>query len=140
MTKNLNRFVKTQRKNYYLIKKDLIQKRKDNHWIWYVFPQLKGLGYSCCSIYYGLDSIEETKAYFKNLFLKRNMINFLNIILQWSGEEIRDFFGFIDYKKFHSSMTIFYISTNEDIFRKVLFKFYNNELDRDTLDILEKNS
>ena len=120
MTKNLNRFIKAQKENMPIIMHDLKNKHKDYHWIWYVFPQLKGLGYSYQSNYYGLENKEEPKAYFNNKYLKKNMIKFLNIILDWN--DIKDFFGFLDYKKFHSCMTIFYVSTHDIIFKKVLIK------------------
>ena len=138
MTSTSYKYIIAQKDDFALIKSDLLHKNKLHHWIWFVFPQAKRLGTSFFSNYYGFASGEEVRDFFNNKILKANTINYLKIILKWDIDTLHAFFGNIDFKKFHSSMTIFYIFTKDGIFKKVLDKFYNGELDKDTLDIVKE--
>ena len=108
--------------------------------MWYIFPQLKELGSSSTSKFYGLDGIEEVKEYMENDYLKNNMLEICNELLKQDGN-IRYIMGYPDYLKLNSCMTLFeYVFPKEKVFSKVIDKFYKGKRDKMTLDILKKNN
>lgn len=134
---NLDRFISAQKIAHETAKQELMNGKKESHYMWYIFPQHKDLGYSKRSKYYGLESIEEAKQYYKNDYLASNLNELLNILLNLETCDAYSIFGYIDYYKFQSSLTIFYLATNEDIFKKVLDKYYKGKLDDNTVKLLE---
>ena len=112
---------------------------KRSHWMWYIFPQLKGLGHSQKSEYYGLSNVEEVKEYMNNEYLKNNTFEICNELLKLN-DDIDNIFGYPDNLKLKSSMTLFeYAFPNEKIFKNIIDKFYNGERDITTLNILNNN-
>lgn len=137
-TYNINRFIEAQDECYDDVKEELLNEKKLTHWMWFIFPQIKGLGYSSISVYYALDGIEETKLYLDNKILKDRMYELCNILLNTKSNDVIDIFGVVDSKKLCSSMTLFYSVSKEDIFKKVLDKFFDSRLDNKTITLLKQ--
>ncbi len=133
----ISRFIDAQHKFIKIAKKELRKGKKQSHWIWFVFPQLKGLGTSIISFYYGLEGSAETKQYFDNDYLRKNLIDCFKIILRYKNyEKVLLCFGSLDAKKIKSCATLFYIVTKEEIFKKALDKFFDGSLDEQTMVLL----
>ena len=111
--------------------------RKVSHWIWYVFPQLKGLGHSNKSIYYGLDGIEEARAYLAHPVLGPRLREITTAVLQ-SDKSADEIFGGIDTIKLRSCMTLFNEVAEDDLFVKVLEKHFEGKKDLQTLQLLSE--
>ena len=135
---DLNRFIDAQNDDYLKAKGELLKGRKESHWIWYIFPQIKGLGFSYYSEFYGLDGIKEAKAYYENEILRSRLIELCNILLNLKEKDIRNIMGYPDDLKLKSSMTIFYIASKDEVFKKVLDKYYDSKLDENTVELLNR--
>lgn len=136
---DIDRFIKMQELYYEIALSEIKDGYKRTHWIWYIFPQLKGLGQSYNSKYYGLDSVDEVIEYMKNPYLRNNMIEICNELYKLD-DSIENIFGYPDYLKLNSCMTLFeYSIQGEKIFGKIVDKFYNGKRDRVTLEMLEKS-
>lgn len=123
---NLERFVQAQATSYATALSEMKSGAKRSHWIWYIFPQVKGLGRSYNSEFYGLDGVEEAKAYLAHPMLGNRLREITNVVLSHYGKyTIRQIMGSgIDAKKFKSSMKIFDEASPNDIFNEALVKFY----------------
>lgn len=123
---NLERFVQAQATSYATALSEMKSGAKRSHWIWYIFPQVKGLGRSYNSEFYGLDGVEEAKAYLAHPVLGNRLREITNVVLSHYGKyTIRQIMGSgIDAKKFKSSMKIFDEASPNDIFNEALVKFY----------------
>ena len=107
--------------------------RKVSHWIWYIFPQLKGLGCSGTADYYGIGSLEDAKAYLEDQTLRKRLIEISEELLKQDGR-IEGIVGHIDAMKVRSCMTLFREADPDiEVFGKVLDKFYGGEADGITL-------
>lgn len=136
---DIDRFIKMQKLYYEIALSEIKDGYKRTHWIWYIFPQLKGLGQSYNSEYYGLEGTEEVIEYMKNPYLRNNMIEICNELYKLD-DSIENIFGYPDYLKLNSCMTLFeYSIPEEKIFSKTIEKFYNGKRDRTTLDMLKSN-
>lgn len=107
--------------------------KKVRHWIWYIFPQLRGLGYSRKSYYYGIKDKEEAWRYITNPMLRDRMFEITEALLEHSDRTIVDILGHIDSMKVQSSMTLFNCVVPNSIFARVLQTFYNGEKDRQSI-------
>lgn len=135
---DLERFIKAQQSycGYDTAFTEIKRGRKLSHWIWYIFPQLKGLGSSYSSIFYGIASLDEAKAYLQNDILRERLIEISNALLK-HDKDIVDIVGDIDALKIRSSMTLFHCADSSiDVFQKVLDKFYDGRKDMRTLNLL----
>lgn len=113
--------------------------RKHSHWIWYIFPQIHGLGMSRTSEIYSIESLEEAKEYMGNVLLKSHMLEICNVLLELDESDPTKVMGYPDDLKLRSSMTLFTEATPEyDVFQKVLDKFYDGEKDERTLEVLSR--
>ena len=121
----LNRFVRAQEHSYAQALSEIKSGRKYSHWIWYVFPQLKGLGRSENSDYYGLDSLAEAASYLAHPVLGSRLREITLALLEHSGKNSKDILGGIDATKVCSSMTLFDKVCPGDIFARVLDEFYD---------------
>ena len=133
---NLDRFIKMQEIYYEDALKEIKRGYKSSHWIWYIFPQLKGLGHSSTSEYYGIDGIDEAKEYINNEYLKNNLIEISNELYK-HNKNITDILGYPDDLKVKSCMTLFEQVDDNEIYNKILSKFYNNQRDNKTLELLK---
>lgn len=129
----LNRFKRQQDLTYEKALAEIKNGFKETHWMWWIFPQIKGLGYSYNSELYGLEGIEEAKAYLDDEELRANLIEICEALLEDEAEDAFAIFGTPDDMKLKSSMTIFSLACPEcEVFKKVLEKFFGGELDRNT--------
>ena len=121
----LNRFVRAQEHSYAQALSEIKAGRKYSHWIWYIFPQLKGFGRSWNSDYYGLDSLAEAASYLAHPTLGLRLREITLALLEHSGKKPKDILGDIDATKVCSSMTLFDKVCPGDIFARVLDEFYD---------------
>ena len=137
---NLERFVKMQEIDYKDALSEIKNGHKRSHWIWYIFPQLKGLGHSFNSDYFGIDGIEEAKQYMNNEYLRHNMLEICGELYKLN-DSVDNIFGHPDNLKVNSSMTLFECSTPEEkIFGEIIDKFYDGKRDEKTLSMIRKNN
>ena len=135
---NLKRFIDAQELDYDMALLEIKSGRKRTHWIWYIFPQLKELGYSSTAKYYGIQNIDEAKAYINNITLKKHLLEITEELYKLDGN-ISNIMGYPDDLKLKSSMTLFSIAdSSNDIYKNILDKFYNGEVDQVTIDLLKK--
>ena len=135
---DINRFVKKQKEMYDIAYKEIKSGKKKSHWMWFIFPQIDGIGSSPISKFYAIKDKSEVIEYFNNEYLKNNYLSICDVLLKLEVCNPVDIFGYIDSLKLHSSLTLFYLITNSEAIYKVLKKFYNGELDEITYSILKK--
>ena len=124
----INRF-KAPQKNYFeQACQELRNGRKTSHWIWYIFPQLKGLGYSSTAQHYGLDGVEEAKKYLADKELHDNLVKISQILIDLNAPDIVRVMGHIDAMKLKSSMTLFGLISKEPIFKQVLDMYFDGQM------------
>ncbi len=133
----LERFIEEQEYYYNTALKEIKNGKKVSHWIWFIFPQLKGLGFSYESYYFGIDDKNEGIEYYNNPYLRNNLIEITEALLNITKDNIIDIVGYPDNLKIKSSMTLFYNVSNNPLFKKVLDKYYNGEFDNKTLEMLK---
>jgi uncharacterized protein (DUF1810 family) len=134
---NLNRFIKAQAGIYKTAVCELKNGHKTSHWMWFIFPQIKGLGFSSMSIQYSIKSLQEAEKYLDHPILGSRIRDCSRIVLNINGYSARQIFGSIDELKFRSSMTLFnYVQNNEKIFELVLVKYFKGLQDKRTLELL----
>lgn len=134
----LERFVEAQKRDYNIALKEVQNGKKETHWIWYIFPQMLGLGRSCYANLYGIKNREEAEEYLKHKVLGKRLREVTNALLEHEGKPADDIFGYPDTMKVNSSMTLFDIICPDDIFAQVLDKFYEGKRCKLTLEMLEK--
>lgn len=134
---DLERFINGQRFGHETALSEMVAGEKRSHWIWYIFPQLKGLGHSPNSQFYGINGLEEAKAYLQHPVLGPRLREITSEVLKHSDRSIREIMGSgIDAMKFRSSMTLFDVASPDDIFKKALDIFFDGEADNRTLNLL----
>jgi len=138
MKYDIDRFIKAQKLNFEIALQEIKQGRKESHWIWFIFPQIKGLGYSQTAIYYSIENLEEAKQYLENKYLYNNLILICNELLKLKNKNIMEIMGYIDSLKLCSSMTLFNIvDPEEKVFSEIIKKYYNDIQDEKTIEIIE---
>ena len=136
---NLTRFVKAQERNYSNAFSELSQGRKRSHWMWYIFPQIVGLGMTVISYEFSIKSLDEAVAFLEHPYLGKNIREISSVLLGLESNDATAIMGFPDDLKLRSSMTLFAeAAPDEEVFQKVLDKFYNGKKDERTLEILEE--
>ena len=131
---SLDRFLEAQENMYETALKEIKNGEKESHWMWYVFPQLRGLGESEMSYFYGINEIEEAKAYLAHPVLSKRLIEISTALLEHRDKSIEDIMGYIDDMKLKSSMTLFAIASEENsIFNQVIDSFFDGEMDKQTI-------
>ena len=134
---DLERFVKAQEYSYPIALQEIQSGRKMSHWIWYIFPQLKRLGHSSRSQYYGIADLEEAKTYLSHPVLAQRLREITEALLALPEHlTARDILGGIDAMKVKSSMTLFYMVSKDQLYKDVLDRYYKGEMDTRTLDII----
>ena len=133
----LERFVKAQTNTYEVAMNEIKNGRKRTHWMWFIFPQLRGLGMSSISRYYGLENFDEAKAYLAHPVLSGRLYELCSELLKHKDKTALEIFGDIDEMKLKSSMTLFAL-TSEDytIFDEVLEHFFGGEMDEVTVKLI----
>ena len=134
----LHRFVDAQEDIYEDVIRELKGGVKRSHWVWFIFPQIAGLGHSSTAKYFELHSLEEVQAYLKHQTLGTRMMQWTEIVLTHIGITALEIFGDIDELKFRSSMTLFaHITDQGSIFEKALEQFFDGIPDPRTLEIID---
>lgn len=135
---NLKRFTEAQYRDYEQALKEIKNGRKESHWMWYIFPQLKGLGRSYTSDFYGIVDLDEAKAFLQDPYLGKNLQEISEALLNLDNDNATQIMGRPDDMKLKSSMTLFALAKPEcEVFQKVLDKFFHGERDQRTVEILQ---
>lgn len=135
----LSRFVKAQDRIYYRVLHELGSGCKRSHWMWFVFPQIDGLGYSSTTKFYSIKSIEEARRYLDHPVLGKRLRECAEAILALEGLSASQIFGYPDDMKLKSSMTLFAgVDEPGSVFTRVLEKYYQGNCDERTLAILDR--
>lgn len=132
---NLARFIEAQEYNYQNALQEIRDGRKISHWIWFIYPQMKGLGRSYNSQYYGISSLEEARAYLAHPLLGMRLREITHALLTHKLESADKILGHIDALKVRSCMTLFDIIEPNTIFAEVLDSFYGGTRDNHTLQL-----
>lgn len=135
----LERFVKAQKDTYERAFDEVKNGEKLSHWIWFIFPQLKGLGRSPNSVYYGIENLKEAESFLKHPILGRRLRDITQVLLDLKNLSAIDIFGAVDAMKVRSCMTLFNECTDEKIFSDVLDKYYQGKKDEATMRILRES-
>ena len=134
---NLDRFVQAQDGVFDRVLKELRSGVKVGHWMWFIFPQIKGLGRSPISIEFAISSQDEARAYLQHSILGPRLKECTRLVLSVEDRSVGEIFGSPDDMKFRSSMTLFaQVSPDDDIFLRALQKYFGGVPDRLTLDRL----
>ena len=134
---NLQRFLEAQAMNYDDALAELKAGEKRSHWMWYVFPQYKGLGMSRMSQEYAIRSLDEARAYLEHPILGDRLLECSETVLSIDDYSAFDILGSPDDMKLRSCATLFaVVSPPDSLFMQILDRFYQGEKDRQTLDLL----
>ena len=135
---DLERFVKAQDGVYERVCAELRAGRKQTHWMWFVFPQIRGLGSSSMAVRFGIASLAEAKAYLEHAVLGPRLRECAGIVCGLVGKTAGEIFGSPDDLKFHSSMTLFAKAAEaneaDEVFGEALEKYFDGEMDGGTLE------
>lgn len=136
-TYDLSKFVRAHERDYVAALSEIRNGQKVSHWIWYIFPKLKGLGRSSTSDYYGIQDLDEAKAFLRDEYLGAHLLEISSALLQLDCDDAGVVMGRPDNLKLKSSMTLFSLADpEEDIFKKVLEKYFDGMVDAQTLKML----
>ena len=137
-THNLQRFVEAQDRVFEQVRAELRAGRKQGHWMWFIFPQVKGLGHSPTAIEYGIGSRSEAEAYLKHPILGPRLEECTELVNKVSGSSIDEILGYPDNLKFRSSMTLFsLVSPDSKAFEQALGKYFGGQADQRTVELLK---
>ena len=138
---DLSRYIEAQEKQYATALNEMKAGHKTSHWMWFIFPQIAGLRFSDVSKFYAIKNLDEAKAYLQHEILGKRLKEISQVLLMQDTDNANLIFGSPDDMKLHSSMTLFAIA-NEDnpdnVFEKVLAKYFKGKYDRRTEEILEE--
>ena len=134
---DLSRFVEAHDRSYSRALEEIREGRKQSHWMWYIFPQIVGLGLSSTSRFYAIADLEEARAYMQHPMLGAHMIEICGVLFGLSANDAEDVMGYPDDLKLRSSMTLFSQAVpSVKIFQQVLDKYFDGKMDQKTLEIL----
>jgi uncharacterized protein (DUF1810 family) len=135
---HLQRFVTAQAPVCALVCAELAAGRKDSHWMWFVFPQLRGLGFSAMAQHYGLASLQEAQAYWQHPLLGARLRQCVQLLLGHTGKTAQHIMGGVDAMKLRSCLTLFArAAPQEPAFDAALRQFFDGQPDERTLALLE---
>ena len=134
---DLARFLKAQEFNYENALAEITRGQKTSHWIWFIFPQLKALGFSGNAKYYGIENLDEAKEYLADEILRGRLLEISKALLDLKNNDIEYIMGSsIDKKKLLSSMTLFHLAEPTcETFTKVIEKYFGGKLDGKTVSL-----
>jgi len=134
---NLERFLEAQNPIYEKVRSELRDGHKTSHWMWFVFPQIAGLGHSRLSEKFAISSLEEARAYLQHPVLGARLVACTELVLNTAGRTAEQIFGYPDDLKFRSSMTLFArAATDDPVFENAVRKYFGGEYDPLTLERL----
>ena len=135
---DLSRFLDAQRHSYPTALSEIRSGRKHSHWMWYIFPQIAGLGFSSTAQYYAIRDLSEARAYLEEPTLRSRLFEISSALLDLPGNDAGQILGWPDDLKLRSSMTLFlHADPSIPIFQKVLDKFYGGSEDERTVALLD---
>ena len=138
---NLHRFLDAQERVYDTVLDELRTGRKSSHWIWFLFPQIAGLGRSGMAQQFAIGSLGEAKAYLQHPLLGFRLRECTQLVLDVNGRNAEEIFGYPDNLKFRSCMTLFLAAaTDNTIFKDALLKYFDGKPDQLTLDLLARHN
>jgi uncharacterized protein (DUF1810 family) len=138
-TPDLKRFLDAQQRDYAIAFAEISAGRKRSHWMWYIFPQVKGLGFSSTSQLYGINGLKEADAYLRHPVLGPRLITICRALLDLKVNDANLVFGSPDDLKLKSSMTVFAAVPDSDlVFQEVLDKFFKGKSDSHTQTLLNR--
>jgi uncharacterized protein (DUF1810 family) len=136
----LQRFIDAQHQHYDTALVEITNGRKQSHWMWFIFPQIKGLGSSAMAQKYAIQDIDEATEFLEHPILGRRLIEISSALLHLDTNDAYQVFGNPDNMKLKSSMTLFASTPNtNEVFEKVLQKFFQGQRDEATLKIISNN-
>ena len=138
ISKCIDRFLEPQKSSYAIALEEVRNGRKVSHWMWYIFPQLRGLGQSNVAWYYGIEDLDEAKAYLDHPVLGQRLREITQAVLGLSETDPMKIFGWPDNMKFHSCVTLFAQVSRDNLFTKALNKFFDGQEDFMTLELLKQ--
>ena len=133
---SLERFLSAQEHDYEIALSEIRNGRKQSHWMWYIFPQIQGLGYSSMAQFYAIKDRAEAVAYLNHPVLGKRLVEITEALLNLRENDARKVMGYPDDLKLKSSMTLFYVVSGRAVFKRVLDKYYFGELDEKTVSLL----
>ena len=134
---HLHRFLDAQERVYDTVLDELRAGRKSSHWIWFIFPQIAGLGHSGMAQKFAITSLDEAKAYLQHPVLGPRLRSCTQLVLDVNGRSAEEIFGYPDNLKLRSCMTLFLTAaSNNTIFKDALLKYFDGKPDTLTLDLL----
>lgn len=133
---SLERFLSAQEHDYEIALSEMRNGRKQSHWMWYIFPQIQGLGYSSMAQFYAIKDREEAVTYLNHPVLGKRLVEISEVLLNLRENDARKVMGYPDDLKLKSSMTLFYVVSGRAVFKQVLDKYYFGELDEKTVSLL----
>jgi uncharacterized protein (DUF1810 family) len=135
----LGKFLDAQKEVYKNALSEIKAGRKTSHWMWFIFPQIKGLGRTDIAIFYSIADIEEATAYLSHPILGHNLIEISKAVFNIENKTAREIFGKPDDRKLRSCMTLFSMVKNADpIFKRVIAKYFEGQEDINTIEILNQ--
>lgn len=139
MAADLSRFLKAQEQDYEQVLREIRSGRKRSHWMWYIFPQIQGLGFSPTAQYYAIRDLQEARDYLAHPVLGARLKEISSALLDLNGLSASEIFGYPDDLKLRSSMTLFRMADlNEPVFLEVLEKYYDGKPDARTVELAGK--
>ena len=134
----VERFIKAQESDYRTALAEIRKGHKRSCWMWYIFPQIQGLGSSGTAMYYAIEDYEEAKEYMENPVTGGRLREISEALLELESDDATQVMGWPDDMKLRSSMTLFALATKKnEVFLKVLDKYFESKLDARTVDILD---
>ena len=138
---NFDDFIQAQNAIYSSVIKELSQGKKRTHWMWFIFPQIRGLGYSTMAQRFALDNKAQAQQYLQHKILGKRLLECAELLLQQPDKSALEIFGTPDNLKLHSSLTLFALATDKgSIFNQLLNHFFSGKYDSNTVTILEQQN
>jgi len=137
---DLDRFLEAQRETYNNALREIREGSKQSHWMWFIFPQLKGLGFTDYNIFYGIENLKEASLYLNHPILGKRLEEITQAMLQIENKTALEILGRPDERKLKSCMTLFgLLPETAECFMQVLEKYYNGEQDEKTLQLVKES-
>ncbi|WP_407532104.1 DUF1810 domain-containing protein [Elizabethkingia miricola] len=135
MTTDLGRFLEAQETMYETALSEIKSGKKQSHWMWYIFPQIAGLGFSETAQFYAIQNLKEATEYLDHAVLGNRLREISAEVLRLEGRDANEIFGFPDDLKLHSSMTLFAFAdqSEDNVFQEILKKYFDRKMDEQTV-------
>ncbi|MBP1223499.1 DUF1810 domain-containing protein [Flavobacterium sp. 1355] len=139
LNNDLTRFLEAQNKLYLTALTELKKGKKETHWMWFIFPQIKGLGKSEMSKLYAIENLQQSEEFLAHPVLGKHLIEVSKVLLDFKMKSAEAIFGDLDALKLQSCMTLFSLTNNTDpVFQEVLDTFFSGKFDTLTLSIINE--